>query len=80
MKAVLALLIVLGLASCVSAGGYGNYGGYSYNSYYQPAAYKQYGYVKPYPVVYGGGDISGGSGAIIPIIIISKLYIITISK
>lgn len=76
MKAVLALLVVLGLASCVSAGGYGNYGGFGYNSYYQPAGYKQYGYVKPtyipYPTVYGGGDISGGSGAIIPIIIISK--------
>lgn len=81
MKAVLVLLVVLGFASSALAGSYGGGGGGYYNyAAYKPAIYPQYGYVKPYypaPVVGGGVDFSGGSGAIIPIIIICKYMIST---
>lgn len=82
MKAVLILLVVLGFASSALAGSYGGGGGGYYNyAAYKPAIYPQYGYVKPYypaPVVGGGVDFSGGSGAIIPIIIICKYMISTL--
>lgn len=82
MKAVLVLLVVLGFASSALAGSYGGGGGGYYNyAAYKPAIYPQYGYVKPYypaPVVGGGVDFSGGSGAIIPIIIICKYMISTL--
>lgn len=80
MKAVLALLVVLGFASSALAGSYGGGGGGYYN-YYKPAIYPQYGYVKPYypaPVVKGGVGFSDGSGIIIPIIIICKYMISTL--
>uniref|UniRef100_A0A8W8HXX0 Uncharacterized protein n=1 Tax=Magallana gigas TaxID=29159 RepID=A0A8W8HXX0_MAGGI len=49
MKALLALLVVLGLSSCVFAGGYGGGAGYQTYAAYRPAAV----------------GISGGGGEII---------------
>lgn len=41
VKALFALLVVLGLSSCVFAGGYGGGAGYQTYAAYRPAVYQQ---------------------------------------
>lgn len=73
MKAVLALLVVLGLSSCVLAGGYGGGAGYHTYAAYRPAVYQQVGYAQTYKQPYyvqpytgkGVGIFGGGSEIII---------------
>uniref|UniRef100_K1QM50 Lipoprotein n=1 Tax=Magallana gigas TaxID=29159 RepID=K1QM50_MAGGI len=67
VKAVLALLVVLGLSSCVLAGGYGRGAQFQTYAAYRPAVYQQVGYGQTYARPYTGKavGISGGGGIIL---------------
>lgn len=90
MKALFALLVVLGLSSCVFAGGYGGGAGYQTYAAYRPAVYQQVGYAQTYqqPIYarpYTGKavviNISGGGSEIIIFgLIISKSSLIYVKS
>uniref|UniRef100_A0A8W8HY34 Uncharacterized protein n=1 Tax=Magallana gigas TaxID=29159 RepID=A0A8W8HY34_MAGGI len=80
MKAVLALLVVLGLSSWVLAGGYGRGAQFQTYAAYRPAVYQQVGYGQTYARPYTGKavGISGGGGSEIIIICIIIFVIIAV--